>query len=359
MVCATNRRLDPRVYWINLASLDRTACAIFVLSALNPTIGGPGETCVNFVTHLRGRDRPLFRATDEELLSRYRDDFRAVFGFELEPFWTHITRVPMYSPVFGRSYPQPAGPERVVGKRVFRGELSNLSVHRVHRHRPGVGPRDRRGDARVTSALHRRWRLRPELPPRGECRVGEPMVAARPSPTPLRPGSRALALVPALRPHQWVKNLLVFVPVVLDHKLFDARDHGQGDHRLRRVLLRRLERLHPQRHLRPRGRPAASHEALPAVRLRRAEPASAWCSCPCLLAVAVRDQLVLAPPSVRRTARALRRAHQRLLALPQARRGAGRAAARGAVHPPRAGRASPRRRCGSRPGCWRSPCSCS
>ncbi|HET9727238.1 MAG TPA: FAD-dependent oxidoreductase, partial [Gemmatimonadales bacterium] len=107
MVCATPRALDPRVYWINLASLDRTACAIFVLSALNPTIGGPGETCVNFVTHLRGRDRPLFRATDEELTGRYRDDYRAVFGEELDPTWTHITRVPMYSPVFGRSYRNP------------------------------------------------------------------------------------------------------------------------------------------------------------------------------------------------------------------------------------------------------------
>lgn len=37
-----------------------------------------------------------------------------------------------------------------------------------------------------------------------------------------RPGARALALVRAFRPHQWVKNLLVFVPVVLDHKLFHA-----------------------------------------------------------------------------------------------------------------------------------------
>jgi 4-hydroxybenzoate polyprenyltransferase len=32
--------------------------------------------------------------------------------------------------------------------------------------------------------------------------------------------SRVLAFVRALRMHQWVKNLLVFVPVVLDHKLF-------------------------------------------------------------------------------------------------------------------------------------------
>jgi 4-hydroxybenzoate polyprenyltransferase len=33
--------------------------------------------------------------------------------------------------------------------------------------------------------------------------------------------SQWLALADALRVHQWVKNLLVFVPVLLDHKLFD------------------------------------------------------------------------------------------------------------------------------------------
>ena len=32
--------------------------------------------------------------------------------------------------------------------------------------------------------------------------------------------SPVTALLRALRPHQWVKNLLVYVPVVLDHKLF-------------------------------------------------------------------------------------------------------------------------------------------
>jgi protoporphyrinogen oxidase len=107
VVCATRQRLDDRVYWINLASLDRTAGGIFLLSSLNPTIGRPGDTCVNFVTHLRGRDRPLFRASDDELMAAYRADFRAVFGFELEPFWTHVTRVPMYSPVFVRSFRNP------------------------------------------------------------------------------------------------------------------------------------------------------------------------------------------------------------------------------------------------------------
>jgi protoporphyrinogen oxidase len=107
VVCATRQPVDAGAYWINLASLDRTACAIFLLSTLNPTIGGPGETCVNFVTHLGGRDRPRFHASDAELLASYRSDFRAVFGFELEPFWTHVARVPMYSPVFGRRFRNP------------------------------------------------------------------------------------------------------------------------------------------------------------------------------------------------------------------------------------------------------------
>jgi protoporphyrinogen oxidase len=107
VICATRQAVDSTAYWINLASLDRTACGIFLLTSLNPSIGRPGDSCVNFVTHLRGRDRPLFQVSDDELLSRYREDFRAVFGYDLEPFWTHVARVPMYSPVFGRSYRNP------------------------------------------------------------------------------------------------------------------------------------------------------------------------------------------------------------------------------------------------------------
>ena len=39
---------------------------------------------------------------------------------------------------------------------------------------------------------------------------------------PVRVPSRGAAVVQALRPHQWVKNLLLFVPVVLDHRLLDG-----------------------------------------------------------------------------------------------------------------------------------------
>jgi protoporphyrinogen oxidase len=107
VVCATRQKVPTEAYWINLASLDRTAGGIFLLSSLNPTIGRPGDTCVNFVTHLRGRHRPLFQESDEQLMERYHADFRAVFGHDLEPFWTHVARVPMYSPVFGRHFRNP------------------------------------------------------------------------------------------------------------------------------------------------------------------------------------------------------------------------------------------------------------
>jgi protoporphyrinogen oxidase len=107
VIAATMQPVEPDFYWMNLASLDLHGCGIFKLNALNPTIGGPGESCINFVTHLRSREEPFFRLGDAELLAAYGEDFRAVFGFTLEPRWTHITRLPMYSPVFTRGYDNP------------------------------------------------------------------------------------------------------------------------------------------------------------------------------------------------------------------------------------------------------------
>lgn len=107
VIAAARQRITPEFYWMNLASLDRHACGIFLLDSLNPTIGEPGERCVNFVSHLPGRDDPFFRLGDDQILAAYREDFRAVFGFELEPHWTHVARVPMYSPIFVRGYRNP------------------------------------------------------------------------------------------------------------------------------------------------------------------------------------------------------------------------------------------------------------
>jgi len=104
VISATRQSVQPDAYWTNLASLDRTAGAIFLLSSLNPTIGRPGDSCVNFVTHLPSREHPLFAAPDDQLSALYLKDFRSIFGFDLDPFWTQVSRVPMYSPVFSRSF---------------------------------------------------------------------------------------------------------------------------------------------------------------------------------------------------------------------------------------------------------------
>ena len=106
-VCATRQTITPDFYWMSLTSLDCNAGGIFMLNSLNPTIGGSGEACLNFVTHLHGRDAEFFRRSDEQLLAGYRDDFRKIWGFELEPTWTHVTRLPLYSPVFVRGYRNP------------------------------------------------------------------------------------------------------------------------------------------------------------------------------------------------------------------------------------------------------------
>jgi protoporphyrinogen oxidase len=107
MVCASNNPVSPDFYWMNLADLDRAACGIFLLNSLNPTIGAPGQSCVNFVTHLSSRTRPFFLKSEDDILAAYLEDFRAVFGFDLDPFWVKLSRIPMYSPVITRSYRNP------------------------------------------------------------------------------------------------------------------------------------------------------------------------------------------------------------------------------------------------------------
>jgi protoporphyrinogen oxidase len=106
-ICGTRQPLLPEFYWLNLSPGETNACAIFQLSALNPSISAPGETCVNFVTHLRSHERPLFRLPEDELRQRYEADFRRVFGLALEPAWTHLTRVALYAPIFERGYRNP------------------------------------------------------------------------------------------------------------------------------------------------------------------------------------------------------------------------------------------------------------
>jgi 4-hydroxybenzoate polyprenyltransferase len=88
--------------------------------------------------------------------------------------------------------------------------------------------------------------------------------------------SKGSALVRALRPHQWVKNLLLFVPVVLDHRVFDPAAVSRaatafaafclaasGAYVLNDILDLEADRRHPTK----QHRPFASGALRPAVGL--------------------------------------------------------------------------------------------
>jgi protoporphyrinogen oxidase len=107
LVCGVCQEIPDDFYWLNLLSPKQTACGLFLLSALNPTIGREGEHCVNFVTHLRGADQPLYRASEDELMAHYVRDYRDVFGLTLQPDWVHLSRIRTYSPIFGPAYRNP------------------------------------------------------------------------------------------------------------------------------------------------------------------------------------------------------------------------------------------------------------
>ena len=117
----TSQSVSPDFYWMNLPTLDLNACGVFRLESLNPTIGAPGESCFNFVTHRPGRSDPFLSRDEATLLAGYRDDFRRIFGFEIEPRWSRLTRIPLYSPVFVRGYRNPAVRSSALSNVYFAG----------------------------------------------------------------------------------------------------------------------------------------------------------------------------------------------------------------------------------------------
>jgi protoporphyrinogen oxidase len=121
MVCASKKALKRDFYWMNLGDRNHAACGIFVLNSLNPAIGAPGHSCINFVTHLNSRASPFFSKPDDEILDAYLNDFKAIFGFDLDPIWVKLSRVPMYSPVITRSYRNPPVRSARFGNLYFAG----------------------------------------------------------------------------------------------------------------------------------------------------------------------------------------------------------------------------------------------
>jgi hypothetical protein len=106
-ICATRQRVEPEFYWMNLMSLAQSASGFFKLSSLNPSIGAPGDTCFNFMTHVPSRHDDFFKLSEDEIWEAYLADFKQIFGFEMKPFWRHLTKLPLYSPVLVKDFENP------------------------------------------------------------------------------------------------------------------------------------------------------------------------------------------------------------------------------------------------------------
>jgi 4-hydroxybenzoate polyprenyltransferase len=94
--------------------------------------------------------------------------------------------------------------------------------------------------------------------------TAEPASPLETAPAPRPAGSRLKAVVAALRVHQWSKNLLLFVPAVLDHRLLDGPVMlkaglafaafccaASGGYVLNDLLDLEADRWHPTRRKRP------------------------------------------------------------------------------------------------------------
>ena len=78
------------------------------------------------------------------------------------------------------------------------------------------------------------------------------------------PAGRSISFIKALRVHQWIKNLLVFVPLLMAHKVFDTTSlvHvtyalvawclcASGIYLLNDVFDLKTDRMHPRKKQRP------------------------------------------------------------------------------------------------------------
>jgi len=94
-------------YWTNVVRPPRAFATLFRLDRLNPALASPGEAVVNLAAY--GCDAPgaLVREAPDRIVERFLAEWSALFGEPLAPAWTHVARIPFYSPVFPPGYRNP------------------------------------------------------------------------------------------------------------------------------------------------------------------------------------------------------------------------------------------------------------
>jgi len=124
-VMATRQEIPLDRYWTNFLRPTMSFGGIFRLDLLNDSLGHPGLKLLNFCTHVRDRgERSMLTWAPDEIETTYRRDFERRFSIQLEPEWSHTSRIPYYSPVFVDGYTNPS---------VTHGQLRNLFLAGNHR----------------------------------------------------------------------------------------------------------------------------------------------------------------------------------------------------------------------------------
>ena len=106
-VVAARVVLPREFYWMTVLDPGYSVSGLFVLDALNPTLGLPGYRYLNLVTHSRSAASELFSQPDAEILARYERDLHRLVGAPSEVAWRVVNKVRRYSPVLAPSYANP------------------------------------------------------------------------------------------------------------------------------------------------------------------------------------------------------------------------------------------------------------
>lgn len=107
VIVAARVVLPREFYWMTVLDPGYSVSGLFVLDALNPTLGLPGYRYLNLVTHSRSAASELFSQPDAEILARYERDLHRLVGAPSEVAWRVVNKVRRYSPVLAPSYANP------------------------------------------------------------------------------------------------------------------------------------------------------------------------------------------------------------------------------------------------------------
>ena len=107
VIVAARAHVPREFYWKTVLDPGFAVSGLFVLDALNPSLGLPGWRYFNLVTHSLSAESEHFRLSDDELAHTYDDDLRRLVGQPTEIAWRQVNKMAQYSPVLTPGYENP------------------------------------------------------------------------------------------------------------------------------------------------------------------------------------------------------------------------------------------------------------